>query len=181
MLLEQPRKSGSKVISHMLSSHGGEIFLHVLNSNRSTLEDPPSISEGCGGRVTDYRITVRSAHTGCVAMYASNPQIVTVLCLFQDFGEFMRENRLTPVSESSHDPSGKLPAERAKAQLERHTRYWPMIISQTTIFNMQAVSSMQRYSFTLIYFYQKIFIVRVKLLSRSKIFGLCFPDDNICT
>lgn len=59
MLLEQPRKSGSKVISHMLSSHGGEIFLHVLNSNRSTLEDPPSISEGCGGRVTDYRITVR--------------------------------------------------------------------------------------------------------------------------
>ncbi|TKS90667.1 Integrator complex subunit 13 [Collichthys lucidus] len=113
VLLEQPRKSGSKVISHMLSSHGGEIFLHVLNSNRSTLEDPPSISEGCGGRVTDYRIT--------------------------DFGEFMRENRLTPVSESLHDPSGKLPAERAKAQLERHTRYWPMIISQTTIFNMQAV------------------------------------------
>lgn len=58
VLLEQPRKSGSKVISHMLSSHGGEIFLHVLNSNRSILEDPPSISEGCGGRVTDYRITV---------------------------------------------------------------------------------------------------------------------------
>ncbi|XP_013869939.1 integrator complex subunit 13 isoform X2 [Austrofundulus limnaeus] len=113
VLLEQPRKSGSKVISHMLSSHGGEIFLHVLNSNRSTLEDPPSISEGCGGRVTDYRIT--------------------------DFGEFMRENRLTPVSESSHNPAGKLPVERAKAQLERHTRYWPMIISQTTIFNMQAV------------------------------------------
>ncbi|KAM4712311.1 integrator complex subunit 13 isoform 1-T1 [Anableps anableps] len=113
VLLEQPRKSGSKVISHMLSSHGGEIFLHVLNSNRSTLEDPPSISEGCGGRVTDYRIT--------------------------DFGEFMRDNRLTPVAESSHDPSGKLPVERAKAQLERYTRYWPMIISQTTIFNMQAV------------------------------------------
>lgn len=58
----------------------------------------------------------------------------------------MRENRLTPVSESSHDPSGKLPAERAKAQLERYTRYWPMIISQTTIFNMQAVSSLQRHS-----------------------------------
>ncbi|XP_028306876.1 integrator complex subunit 13 isoform X1 [Gouania willdenowi] len=113
VLLEQPRKSGSKVISHMLSSHGGEIFLHVLNSNRSILEDPPSISEGCGGRVTDYRIA--------------------------DFGEFMRENRLTPVSESSHHPSGRLPVERAKAQIDRHTRYWPMIISQTTIFNMQAV------------------------------------------
>ncbi|XP_020326758.2 integrator complex subunit 13 isoform X3 [Oncorhynchus kisutch] len=114
VLLEQPRKSGSKVISHMLSSHGGEIFLHVLNSTRSTLEDPPSISEGCGGRVTDYRIT--------------------------DFGEFMRENRLTPVPESPDtEASGKPPAERAKAQLERYTRYWPMIISQTTIFNMQAV------------------------------------------
>jgi hypothetical protein len=60
VLLEQPRKSGSKVISHMLSSHGGEIFLHVLSSSRSILEDPPSISEGCGGRVTDYRITVRN-------------------------------------------------------------------------------------------------------------------------
>uniref|UniRef100_A0A671SK80 Protein asunder homolog n=1 Tax=Sinocyclocheilus anshuiensis TaxID=1608454 RepID=A0A671SK80_9TELE len=113
VLLEQPRKSGSKVISHMLSSHGGEIFLHVLNSTRSTLEDPPSISEGCGGRVTDYRIT--------------------------DFGEFMRENRLTPFPESMVDAACRTPVERAKSQLERHTRYWPMIISQTTIFNMQAV------------------------------------------
>lgn len=60
----------------------------------------------------------------------------------------MRENRLMPVSESHRDPSGKLPAERAKAQLERYTRYWPMIISQTTIFNMQAVSSRVVWSFT---------------------------------
>ncbi|XP_043943590.1 integrator complex subunit 13 [Protopterus annectens] len=115
VLLEQPRKSGSKVISHMLSSHGGEIFLHVLSSSRSILEDPPSISEGCGGRVTDYRIT--------------------------DFGEFMRENRLCPFPESrsSDGGSSESPVERAKQQLERYTRYWPMIISQTTIFNMQAV------------------------------------------
>lgn len=61
------------------------------------------------------------------------------MSLLQDFGEFMRENRLAPFAESSHDASGKPPAERAKAQLERHTRYWPMIISQTTILNMQAV------------------------------------------
>ncbi|XP_073506370.1 integrator complex subunit 13 isoform X1 [Phyllobates terribilis] len=115
VLLEQPRKSGSKVISHMLSSHGGEIFLHVLSSSRSTLEDPPSISEGCGGRVTDYRIT--------------------------DFGEFMRENRLMPFLDTRYKLDGtvEIPAERAKCQLERYTRYWPMIISQTTIFNMQAV------------------------------------------
>ncbi|XP_030070738.1 integrator complex subunit 13 isoform X1 [Microcaecilia unicolor] len=115
VLLEQPRKSGSKVISHMLSSHGGEIFLHVLSTSRSILEDPPSISEGCGGRVTDYRIT--------------------------DFGEFMRENRLAPFPEPQYkiDGSLEIPLERAKDQLEKHTRYWPMIISQTTIFNMQAV------------------------------------------
>ena len=58
VMLEQPRKSGSKVISHMLCSHGGEIYIHVLSTSRSILEDPPSISEGCGGRVTDYRIKV---------------------------------------------------------------------------------------------------------------------------
>lgn len=57
-MLEMPRKSGSKVMSHMLASHGGEIFIHTLGTGRSILEDPPSISEGCGGRVTDYRINV---------------------------------------------------------------------------------------------------------------------------
>ena len=57
-MLEQPRKSGVKVISHMLASHGGEIYIHALLTMRSILEDPPSISEGCGGRVTDYRINV---------------------------------------------------------------------------------------------------------------------------
>ena len=63
VLLEQPRKTGVKVISHMLTSHGGEIFIHTIPTARSILEDPPSISEGCGGRVTDYRITV--SQTGC--------------------------------------------------------------------------------------------------------------------
>ena len=58
VMLEQPRKSGTKVISHMLASHGGEIFIHTLSISRSILEDPPSISEGSGGRVTDYRIPV---------------------------------------------------------------------------------------------------------------------------
>lgn len=145
MLLEQPRKSGSKVISHMLSSHGGEIFLHVLNSNRSILEDPPSISEGCGGRVTDYRITVRKVLFGFWKYESRLFKIKIKKILFQDFGEFMRENRLAPFTESSLDPSGKPPAERAKAQLERHTRYWPMIISQTTILNMQAVRTQHRF------------------------------------
>ena len=58
VMLEMPRKAGGKIISHMLAAHGGEIFVHTLVTARSLLEDPPSISEGCGGRVTDYRITV---------------------------------------------------------------------------------------------------------------------------
>lgn len=55
----------------------------------------------------------------------------------------MRENRLTPFLEPRYklDGSLEIPLERAKDQLEKHTRYWPMIISQTTIFNMQAVSN----------------------------------------
>jgi hypothetical protein len=58
-MLEMPRKAGGKMISHLLAAHGGEIFVHTLVTARSVLEDPPSISDGCGGRVTDYRITVR--------------------------------------------------------------------------------------------------------------------------
>lgn len=54
----------------------------------------------------------------------------------------MRENRLMPFLETRYKLDGtvEIPLERATGQLERHTRYWPMIISQTTIFNMQAVS-----------------------------------------
>ena len=62
-MLEQPRKTLPRTISHILASHGGEIFIHTLAVARSILEDPPSISEGCGGRVTDYRITVSHAAT----------------------------------------------------------------------------------------------------------------------
>ncbi|XP_063966884.1 integrator complex subunit 13-like [Lytechinus pictus] len=109
VMLEQPRKQGNKCISHMLASHGGQIYLHCLSTSRSPLEDPPSISEGCGGRVTNYRIN--------------------------DFGDFMKENRLAPCQEGS-DSEAELPLERAKAQLERMSRHWPLIISDTVIFNM---------------------------------------------
>lgn len=36
----------------------GDVYIHVLATGRNPVEDPPSISEGCGGRVTDYRIEV---------------------------------------------------------------------------------------------------------------------------
>lgn len=34
------------------------MWLHMIETARNVLEDPPSISEGVGGRVTDYRIPV---------------------------------------------------------------------------------------------------------------------------
>jgi len=60
-MLEQPRKASARVVSHMLTSHGGEIYIHALLTSRSILEDPPSISEGAGGRLTDYRISVSNS------------------------------------------------------------------------------------------------------------------------
>lgn len=89
------------------------------------------------------------------------------MCAFQDFGEFMRENRLAPFAESSLDPSGKAPAERAKAQLERHTRYWPMIISQTTILNMQAVRTLQCFLFSSLFHWQFYICVHYVLAKSS--------------
>jgi len=57
-MLEMPHKEGGKIISHMVAAHGGEIFVHTFVTARSMLKDPPSISEDCGGSVTDYRFTL---------------------------------------------------------------------------------------------------------------------------
>ncbi len=77
-MLEIPKKApttggsvqSSRHISHLLAGHGGHIYLHSVAMGKSPLEEPPSISEGPGGRVTDYRITM--------------------------FGDLMRECVLTP-------------------------------------------------------------------------------------
>uniref|UniRef100_A0A0B6ZZE1 Protein asunder n=1 Tax=Arion vulgaris TaxID=1028688 RepID=A0A0B6ZZE1_9EUPU len=115
VMLEQPRKSGAKVISHMLAAHGGEIFIHSIPTSRSILEDPPSISEGCGGRVTDYRIKA--------------------------FGEFMKENRLAPSTTTLLDKCGnKKPYMFALNHLEKCSRFWPLGISDTILFNINNIS-----------------------------------------
>lgn len=108
VMLEQPKKSGGKLVSHILASHGGDIFIHCLTNYRTPMEDPPSISEGCGGRVTDYRIN--------------------------DFGEFMKANRLAPCPWNKK--KGKSPMEKGLARLERCTRHWPMVISETLLCNL---------------------------------------------
>nr|XP_020653459.1 protein asunder homolog isoform X5 [Pogona vitticeps] len=98
VLLEQPRKSGSKVISHMLSSHGGEIFLHVLSSSRSILEDPPSISEGCGGRVTDYRITVVPLASVIVKETLTDEDVLNCQKTIYNLVDMERKNDPLPIS-----------------------------------------------------------------------------------
>ncbi|XP_071817960.1 integrator complex subunit 13-like [Apostichopus japonicus] len=110
VILEQPRRTGAKLVTHMLASHGGEIFIHCLGMNRSPLEDPPSISEGPGGRVTDYRI--------------------------KDFGAFMKKCRLAPCQEADSEDDVS-PIERAKHQLERMTRNYPMTIGETVLYNLR--------------------------------------------
>ncbi|KAK9885182.1 hypothetical protein WA026_010691 [Henosepilachna vigintioctopunctata] len=110
VMLEMPRKSGGKITSHLLAAHGGEIFIHTLCTARSVLEDPPSISEGCGGRVTDYRIT--------------------------DFGLLMKQNTLLPLK-SNYLEKNVTPVAEMKSRLNRLTRYWPLTISSTLIFNLK--------------------------------------------
>lgn len=88
----------------------------MLISGRSHFEDPPSIAEGIGGRVTDYRVTVRSQNIStnitvhnirwfCVLI------MLNFVLILQDFGRFMEENRLAPYEiedeESSVSPNKK--------------------------------------------------------------------------
>ncbi|CAG2173838.1 unnamed protein product [Oppiella nova] len=112
VMLEMPRLKGTKIMSHMLSSHCGELYIHTLGTGRSTLEDPPSISEGSGGRVTDYRIN--------------------------DFGEMMKRNRL--VACRHHQSANKevlFPIEKSKQSLGKQTIYWPLVIGNTILYNIQ--------------------------------------------
>lgn len=58
-MLELPKKiSGLKPASHMLTCHGGHLYIHTLWQGRSLFEDPPPIPDASGGKVNDYRFTV---------------------------------------------------------------------------------------------------------------------------
>ncbi|CAG5031723.1 unnamed protein product [Parnassius apollo] len=68
--LEVPRKGGGRAASHVLAAQGGELWIGALGG-RAPYEDPPALSEGVGGRVTDYRI--------------------------KEFGALMQQNKLHPL------------------------------------------------------------------------------------
>ncbi|CAH0719407.1 unnamed protein product, partial [Brenthis ino] len=68
--LEVPRKGGGRSASHVLAAQGGELWIGALGG-RTPYDDPPALSEGAGGRVTDYRI--------------------------KEFGALMQQNKLCPL------------------------------------------------------------------------------------
>ncbi|XP_013102163.1 protein asunder [Stomoxys calcitrans] len=108
VLLEMPRKTGGKTTSHLLSARGGEIFIHALQITRSCLEDPPSISEGPGGRITDYRIP--------------------------DFAALIKSHRLLPLKTKTK-PEENL--QFARERLYNRSLYFPLTMTTTIVFNLQ--------------------------------------------
>lgn len=110
VLLEMPRKNGGKLTSHLLSAHGGEIFIHTMNIARSCLEDPPSISEGGGGKVWDYRIT--------------------------DYGAFMQINKLVPLKMMPDRPPDEN-LTKMRTRIARYSRYFPLTLGSTILYNIR--------------------------------------------
>lgn len=109
VLLEMIKQGGGKSISHVLKSYNGEIFIHTVSSGRTVLEDPPSISEGLGGKVAHYRMA--------------------------DFGNFMKLNILeSPKRKISIDKNYN---DEAKEKLKKQTAYWPFTTSSTIICNLK--------------------------------------------
>lgn len=105
VILEMPHKS----MTHMLRCHNGELFIHVLANNKPLIEDAPSISEGVGGRITDYRIN--------------------------DFAEFMKKNHL--LLKSATDENGVDNLEQSVLILKKQTQYWPISFGLTVFFNIR--------------------------------------------
>lgn len=108
--LEMPKKTGGKITSHLLSAHGGEIFIHTLHISRSCLEDLPSITESAAGKVTDYRMN--------------------------EFNAVIASHKLVPLKMLSERASDRN-LSRARANLWRHTKYWPLTATSTIVHNVR--------------------------------------------
>lgn len=99
--------------SHLLSAHGGEIFIHTLQVSRSCLDDLPSILEGAGGKVTDYRIS--------------------------DFAAHIQRHKLLPIVQNiERGPDINL--QKARGILCKNTKYWPLTSTNTIIYNLRQVN-----------------------------------------
>lgn len=96
--------------SHLLSAHGGEIFIHTLHISRNCLDDLPSILEGGGGKVTDYRIN--------------------------DFAAFIQNHKLVPLKVTPERAADRN-LTRLRSNLMKHSSYWPLTVGSTIIYNIR--------------------------------------------
>lgn len=106
-------ETGGKITSHMLSAHGGEIFIHTLHTSRSCLDDLPSVLESNSGKVTDYRIN--------------------------DYASIIHNLRLIPLKQfADRTPDRNLT--RLRGKFGKCTKYFPLTAASTIIYNVRQVS-----------------------------------------
>lgn len=110
VLLEMPRKTGGKLTSHLLSAHGGEIFIHTLCVSRSCLEDLPSISESTGGRNQGYRV--------------------------HEFAALMQQFKLVP-KRIAPDTQFDENLSRLRRELDKCSVYFPLTLGGTIVYNIR--------------------------------------------
>jgi len=58
----------------------------------------------------------------------------------KDFGMLMQNNKLVPLKRKFDDADAEMPLSRMRSRLDRHTKYWPITISSTFVFNLKNVS-----------------------------------------
>ncbi|KOB79438.1 Cell cycle regulator Mat89Bb-like protein [Operophtera brumata] len=134
--------------THILAAQGGELWIGALGG-RTPFDDPPAMSEGTGGRVTDYRYSGcaglrhiswlrRGASCGSARWGAGRRTTTRPRCprarggVSRTTGTRAVLNKLLPLRGSGANG-------RARARLQRHTTYWPLTISSTLIFNLGSV------------------------------------------
>lgn len=52
----------------------------------------------------------------------------------------MQNNKLLPLKRKFDENDSELPLDKMRSRLDRHTKYWPITISSTFIFNLRNVS-----------------------------------------
>lgn len=131
----------------------GSIFLHSIPTCRPYLDDPPSISEGWGGRITDYRISVSS-----FANYYYTWEWVNEYLIAKDLSELVLENLLYPSPVDRTKIPTIFPIQKGQsitccpsmafttdfihtaiAKLEHDTRYWPLVYNDTILYTLKQV------------------------------------------
>jgi len=96
-------------VSHMLSCHGGDIYLHKRQGIQNNVTEPPALADGPGGQRIDYRVSeLRS--------------------LMKDYLLFPS---LTPSKDKIRENG---------IQLERETRVWPLVNSDSALYSLPGTS-----------------------------------------